>query len=148
MLEPDLIQTRGFRNIRENGAATGFQFCVRLTYYRGIYLSQLRPQRVVVDGEVFRKEEVVWRVGGKDYTFEEMRQAGSVHWNILEPAVLKIRKEGGLSEGYHEVSTGYKYSSSYMPPKLQEEIDSEEVSPFLEMMFGQLHSTRKLLLVQ
>lgn len=148
MLEPDLIQTRGFHNIRENGAAAGFQFCVRLTYYRGIYLSQLRPQRVVVDGEVFRKEEVVWRVGGKDYTFEEMRQAGDVHWNILEPAVLKIKKEGGLPEGYHEVSTGYKYSSSYMPPKLQEEIDTEEASPFLEMMFGQLHSTRKLLLVQ
>jgi hypothetical protein len=31
--------------------------------------------------------------------------------------------------------------------ELQADIDNEEVSPFLEMMFGQLHSTKKMLLV-
>lgn len=148
MLEPDLIQTRGFHNTYENGKITGFQFRVRLTYYRGIFLSQLRPQKVVVDGEVFEKEQVIWCVNGIDYTTEEMKEIGDIHWNPLYPAVLKLKKEGGLPEGYHEISTGYKYSSSYMPPKLQEAIEDEEVSPFLEMMFGQLHSTRKLLLVQ
>ena len=148
MLEQDLIQTRGFHNIYEDGKITGFQFCVRLTYYRGIFLSQLRPQKVVADGEVFEKEQVIWCVNGKDYTCEEMAKNSDVHWNPLDTAVLKIPKEGGLAPGYHEISTGYKYSSSYMPPKLQASIDDEEVSPFLEMMFGQLHSTRKLLLVR
>lgn len=148
MLELDLIQTRGFHNIYEDGKITGFQFCVRLTYYRGIFLSQLRPQKVVVDGEVFEKEQVVWNVNGVDYTCADMEKKGDVHWNPLDVAVLKIKKEGGLAEGYHEITTGYKYSSSYMPPKLQESIDDEEVNPFLEMMFGQLHSKRKLLLVR
>lgn len=148
MLEPDLIQTRGFHNTYdENGAVCGFQFCVRLTYYRGIFLSQLRPQKVIVDKEVFEKEQVIWSLGGNDYTYEEMKSNALVHWNPLEAAILKIKKEGGLQEGYHEITTGYKYSSSYMPPSLQEAIDDEEVSPFMEMMFGQLHSTRKLLLV-
>ena len=62
-------------------------------------------------------------------------------------AILKVYIDGGLEEGYHEITTGYKYSSSYMPPKLQQDIDIEEVNPFLEMMFGQLHSTKKMLLV-
>lgn len=147
MLELDLIQTRGFHNIREDGRIVGFQFCVRLTYYRGIFLSQLRPKKVIVDGEVYEKEQVIWSLHGQDFTCEEMAANAEVHWNPLEPAVLKIRKEGGLAEGYHEISTGYMYSSSYMPPVLQEAIEDDEPSPFMEMMFGQLHSTRKLLLV-
>ena len=49
MLDMQLIQTRGFRNTVQNGQVVGFQFNVRLTYYRGIFLSQLRPQKVVVE---------------------------------------------------------------------------------------------------
>lgn len=147
MLEADLIQTRGFHNIVENGKKVGFQFCVRLTYYRGIFLSQLRPQKVVVDGEIFSKEQVAWNIKGKDFSVDEMKNNAEIHWCPTEVATLKIYKQGGLSQGYHEISTGYKYSSSYMPPELQKGIDSEEKDAFLEMMFGQLHSTRKLLLV-
>lgn len=148
MLEKDLIQTRGFHNIRENGKITGFQFCVRLTYYRGIFLSQLRPQKVLVDGIVIPKEDVMWCLREKDYTVSEMEQTGDIHWSPTETATIKIYMDGGLKEGYHEISTGYKYSSSYIPPKLQQSIEDETIDPFLESMFGQLHSTRKLLLVR
>lgn len=148
MLEADMIQTRGFHNLIEDGKKVGFQFCVRLTYYRGIFLSQLRPQKVVVDGEIYPKEQVVWSIGGEDFTVEEMKENAEKHWCPTETATLKIYKQGGLSQGYHEICTGYKYSSSYMPPELQQGIDNEEVDGFLEMMFGQLHSTRKLLLVR
>lgn len=147
MLEKDLIQTRGFHNMVQDGVITGFQLEVRLTYYRGIFLSQLRTQKVVVDGKVYPKEQIVWNVKGTDYTYEEMQKEGNVMWNPEETAILKVYQAGGLEQGYHEITTGYKYSSSYMPPKLQQSIDDEEVDGFLEMMFGQLHSTRKLLLV-
>ncbi len=147
MLEKDLIQTRGFHNIVQDGVVTGFQFEVRLTYYRGIFLSQLRTQKVTVDEKVYSKEQIVWNIKGKDYTYEEMQKEGDILWNPKETAIIKVYQAGGLEQGYHEISTGYKYSSSYMPPKLQQSIDSEEVDGFLEMMFGQLHSTRKLLLV-
>ncbi|MDE7068387.1 MAG: hypothetical protein K2O83_12165, partial [Schaedlerella arabinosiphila] len=40
-MEKEVIQSVGFRNIEENGKITGFQFKVRLPYYRGIFLSQL-----------------------------------------------------------------------------------------------------------
>ena len=50
MLERETIQARGFHNMIRDGRTVGFQFCVRLDYYRGIFLSQLRPQSVVVDG--------------------------------------------------------------------------------------------------
>ena len=148
MLELSLIQTRGFHNTLENGRITGFQFNVRLTYYRGIFLSQLRPQKVIVDGEIFKKEDIIWCIGGTDYTYEEMKLLGDVHWNPLYTATLKIKKEGGLTPGYHEISTGYMFSSSYMPPVLQKDIDEDEISPFIEAMFGPVSNTRKLLLVK
>ena len=68
MLEKDLIQTRGFHNIKKYGKTIGFQFCIRLTYYRGIYLSQLRPQKVIVDGKTYSADQVVWEIKGKKNT--------------------------------------------------------------------------------
>lgn len=132
----------------ENGETVGFQFNVRLTYYRGIFLSQLRPHSVVVDGEVFPREDIVWNVKGKDYTYAQMQREGGVHWSPMETATLKVCRKGGLTQGYHEISTGYKYSSSYIPPKLQVTIDNEEPDPLFAVLgFGKQHEDRKLLIV-
>ena len=35
LLEKDLIQASGFRNVRSGGDVTGFQFRVRMPSYRG-----------------------------------------------------------------------------------------------------------------
>ena len=59
MLEREVIQSVGFRNIKENEKTTGFQFKIRLPYYRGIFPSQLRPGTLYVDGERFEKEVFV-----------------------------------------------------------------------------------------
>ena len=67
-MEREVIQSVGFRNIKEDGKVTGFQFKVRLPYYRGIFLSQLRPGTLYVDGERFEKE-------GKAYV--QIRQEGA-----------------------------------------------------------------------
>ena len=56
MLEFEQIQQRGFRNAKENGKIVGVQIPVKLTYYRGVYLSQIRPGYVVIDGERFEND--------------------------------------------------------------------------------------------
>lgn len=55
-MEKEVIQSVGFRNTKENGEVTGFQFKVRLPYYRGVFLSQLRPGTLYVDGEKFEDD--------------------------------------------------------------------------------------------
>ena len=116
MLEGHVIQYRGFHNIVEDGMITGFQICVRSDYYRGVWLSQLRLGKVVVDDITYSKEEVIWEINGKDFTDKELSQAGDEFWRITDVAVLKIKKEGGLSQGYHDVSVRFAASCSYMPP--------------------------------
>ena len=55
---------------------------------------------MVVDGVTYPKECVIWEINGKDYTVDELAEAGSDFWRITDTAVLKIPKEG----------------CSYMPP--------------------------------
>lgn len=117
MLEKDCIQTRGFKNIFDgNGKTIGFQVRVRLVYYRGIWLSQLRPGNVVVDDETFDFEDIRWKFNNKEYTYDELRKCGDVMWNLCEPATVVVKKDGGLTKGYHDVKVEYRFSSSYMPP--------------------------------
>ena len=80
-MEKQVIQSVGFRNIYEDGKAVGFQLKIRLPYYRGVFLSQIKPGSLTVDGETFSKEQIIWRVNGESYTAGEMRQDWHTHWH-------------------------------------------------------------------
>jgi hypothetical protein len=116
MLEREMIQMRGFRNVAENGTVTGFQFRIRSTYYRGAWLSLFRPGELIVDGEKYDRNSIRWVIGGREYTLDEMEKTGDVQWHPSEAAVVRVQKPGGLSQGYHELSYYYRYIMSYCPP--------------------------------
>lgn len=137
MLDKEYIQSRGFRNVTENGKITGFQFAFRTNYYRGVWLSQLRPATVIIDGEIFAGKQVAWTIGGKSYEQTDLANYGDVHWALLEPAILTVRKPGGLAQGFHNLEVKFAYSCSYFPPTMDEFMVS--------IMSGPL--TRRLLLV-
>ncbi len=146
-MEKEVIQSVGFRNTKENGEVTGFQFKVRLPYYRGVFLSQLRPGTLYVDGEKFEKEDIIWNVKGEDYTYEEMKEDFKTHWAVTEPAVLKVKKAGGLAQGFHELTYGFCFTSSYMPPITQDHLDPDSESFIFMPEFGHHVNKRKLLIV-
>ena len=120
MLEADVIQYRGFHNIERDGKTVGFQICVRSDYYRGVWLSQLRPGKVVVDGVTYPKEAVIWEINGKDHTVAELAEAGDEFWRVTDVATLKIMKDDGLAQGFHDVAVRFAASCSYMPPALDQ----------------------------
>ena len=41
MLEREMIQTHGFRNVTADGRITGFRVRIRIPYYRGVWASLL-----------------------------------------------------------------------------------------------------------
>ena len=117
-LEFPAIQSRGFRNVVENGEITGFQVPLRLDYYRGVWLSQLRPATVTVDGEAFSGADITWTIDGRTCEQDALADHPDVNWGITEPAILTVRKPGGLEPGIHEVEVLSQYSASYLPPRL------------------------------
>ncbi len=146
-MEKQVIQSVGFRNTVENGEVTGFQFKIRLPYYRGVFLSQLRPGTLTVDGETYTKETITWCFGGEEYTPDEMAVDFKTHWNPTETAVLKVKKPGGLSQGYHDLKYGFCFTSSYMPPALQSMLDPDKESFVFLPEFGRHVNERRLIIV-
>jgi hypothetical protein len=118
MLEKEMIQSRGFRNVSRAGKIVGFQVPFRTTYYRGVYLSQLGAASVTVDGEKYAGDQITWTISGRTFSQAELDKASDVNWPYLEPAVLTVSKPGGLKLGFHEVEVSYQYSASYMPPAM------------------------------
>lgn len=149
-MDRQVIQSTGFHNIKDStGKITGFTFRVRLPYYRGIYLSQLRPGTLFVDGEKFTKDEISWVFGGEEYTNEEMAEDYKTHWCPTQTAELRVAKEGGLAQGFHDLKYGFSFESSYMPPFLEsdEALDPDRECPVFMPEFGHHVNERRLLIV-
>ena len=146
-MEKQVIQSTGFRNTVTDGKVTGFQFKVRLPYYRGVFLSQIRPGTLYVDSEKFEKEDIIWNVKGEDFTYEEMKSDFQTHWAVTKPATLFVKKEGGLSQGFHDLKYGFCFTSSYMPPFLQESLDPDKESEVYMPELGHHVNERRLLIV-
>ena len=146
-MEREVIQSVGFRNVTKDGEITGFQFKIRLPYYRGVFLSQLRPGTLFVDGEAIGKEDILWCLRGESYTVDEMAVDFKTHWSPTETMVLKVKKPGGLKQGYHDLKYGFCFTSSYMPPALQDTLDPDKESFVFMPEFGHHVNERRLLIV-
>ncbi|MBE5890756.1 MAG: hypothetical protein E7282_07270 [Lachnospiraceae bacterium] len=149
MLERNVIQSVGFRNTKCDGRIDGFQFKVRLPYYRGVYLCQLRLGDLYIDEKRIDPNAITWCVDGCEYTAEQMRQNCEVNWAVTEPATVKVQYDGGLPQGFHDIKYGFCFSSSYMPPMMQSEeaLDPNKESMIFLPEFGKHVNERRLLIV-
>ena len=62
MYEKYFIQEDGFKNVMENGETVGFQLGLKITYYRGLFLSMVEGFDVTVDGETFDSKDMTFTV--------------------------------------------------------------------------------------
>jgi hypothetical protein len=115
MFDKYMVLTRGFQNVAENGKITGFQFKVRITYYRGVFLALIGGFDVTVDGEKFKPEQLRFSIGGRTYTMDELGKAEKERWPFGEPATLIILKPGGLKPGIHDVQVVQTVKPAYIP---------------------------------
>lgn len=116
LLERDLIQSTGFRNVREGGEITGFQFRVRIPNYRGLSASLIDGISVRVDDLVDVGPDVpLWTLGGTTYTLQQLWDSDDARWPLEEAAVVTVPLPGGLPDGTHEVSVEVLLRASYVP---------------------------------
>ncbi len=94
---------------------------------------------VIVDGVTYRRNEIIWEINGVDYTPDQMAELGDVYWQITDTATVKVKKPGGLSQGYHDVNVQFGWRCNYIAP--------EREHPVLGINFGGFDNTRRLLIV-
>ena len=116
LLERDLIQSSGFRNVREGGRITGFQFRVRMPSYRGMAASLIDGVAVRVGNLVDVPADVpLWTFGGRQCTLQELWNSDGVRWPLEEAALVTVPFDGGLPQGVHELAIELRLRMSYIP---------------------------------
>ncbi|MGP0222442.1 C-glycoside deglycosidase beta subunit domain-containing protein [Paenarthrobacter sp. NCHU4564] len=126
LLERDLIQATGFRNVRSGDRLTGFQLKLRMPSYRGMAASLIDGVAVRVGSLVDVPAPVpVWTFGGTTYTLQDLQETDGVRWPLEEAATVTVPFEGGLPQGVHEVSVELKLRMSYIPQEHQPSVYRE-----------------------
>lgn len=113
MYNPD-----GFKNEGQDGEIIGFNFEMKVQYYRGITLSIIRDIEVEVDGVKYPREDIRFTVNNETFTLEEMRTVISNRWLFGQYATVFVLAEGGLGKGNHYIKCTQTLAPSYMPFQL------------------------------
>lgn len=120
LLERDLIQSAGFRNVTEGGRVTGFQFRLRMPSYRGMSASLIDGVAVRVGGLVDVEPDVpLWSFGGRTFTLQQLWDSDGVRWPLEEAAVVTVPFDGGLPQGVHDLTVELRLRMSYIPVEHQ-----------------------------
>jgi hypothetical protein len=122
MLQEQLIQTAGFRNVGPADARTGFQLRIRSPYYRGLWADLIERPTVIVDDEEFDGRDIRWTLPDGDFSFAELQESTDARWPMGTAAVLTVPRDGGLSRGIHDVTLVLRLRMSYIPEELQPSI--------------------------
>ncbi len=111
----DVVVDDSLKNIKANGKNVGYQFDIRLSYYRGHFLSVIDEFGVKVDGQEVPAEAIKFCINGKEFSPIEFDKCYTEFWQVIEPATIKVFSPGGLSEGEHEIDVTLFLRSPYMP---------------------------------
>lgn len=120
LLERDLIQSVGFRNVRDGDEVTGFQFRVRMPSYRGMAASLIDGIAVRIPGLVDVAPDVpLWTLQGGQYSLQQLWDSDGLRWPLEDAAVITVPLAGGLPDGIHELSIDLRLRMSYIPQEHQ-----------------------------
>ena len=97
---------------------------------------------MVVDGEVFDRDDLILAYDGIEYSREEMFDLHK-YWQFRTPLTYRIKKKGGLSIGYHDVSLQFGWVLNYNGA-LEKEFDGSGMGNMAHM-FGVDNERRMLL---
>lgn len=111
----DVIRDSSLKNTYVNGQKSGFSFEIRLSYYRGLYLSCIEQFEVYVDGEKVADQDVSLGLNGKVFSAYQLAGCTTEFWSLLEPAVIDVSRPGGLPAGSHPIKVVLLLRCPYLP---------------------------------
>jgi hypothetical protein len=82
--------------ISETGHVEGFEFKIRIPYYRGVALSVVDSITIKTQQQVFSNDNIRFSVEAGSFMMNEMETAADLRWNFDESATLRVYKPGGL----------------------------------------------------
>lgn len=115
MFAKHMYNPEGFKNTVVDNEVTGFQFDMKIQYYRGVTPSIIRDIIVWVENEKYPREDIRFTVNGETFTLDEMRTVIDNRWLFGQYATVTVMKKGGLKAGTHHIKCTQIIAPSYMP---------------------------------
>ncbi|OUZ23182.1 hypothetical protein A5867_000865 [Enterococcus sp. 6D12_DIV0197] len=110
----DVITDGSLKNRYANGEKVGYQFDIRLGYYRGHFLSTIDRFEVTVDDEPILPQDLRFCINGKEFAPTELKDCVTEFWQLTSPAQVKVIKQGGLPAGKHTIKVELMLRVPYM----------------------------------
>ena len=110
----DVVVDNSLKHVVFNEKKMGYQFDIRLSYYRGQFLSTIDEFVIKVDGQVVPNETIKFCINGKEFSPVEFDKCYTEFWQIIEPATIRVWQPGGLSDGEHDIDVTLFFRSPYM----------------------------------
>lgn len=111
----DVVCDDSLKSIYLGGKKLGYQFDIRLSYYRGHFLSVIDELSVKVDGREVDQEKMRFCLNSKEFGISQLHDLVSEFWPITEPATIKVFQPEGLEPGEHDIDVTLMFHSPYMP---------------------------------
>lgn len=111
----DVICDGSLKNEYINGKKMGYSFAVRLSYYRGHFLSDIDTLEVKVDGKSIEEERITFCLNGKELSVSQVKNAYNEFWPILQEAYIKVYEPGGINREEHEIELKLMLRVPYLP---------------------------------
>ena len=111
----DVVVSDSLKHYYVDGKKMGYQFDIRLSYYRGHFLSVIDEFKVKVDDFEVPAERIKFCINGKEFSPVEFDKCYTEFWQVIEPATIKVIYPGGLPEGEHKIDVTLFFRSPYMP---------------------------------
>ncbi len=110
----DVICDDSLRYVYACGKKIGYRFDIRLSYYRGHFLSVIDEFLLKVDGNEINQDSISFGLRGKDYGLAPLHDLVDVFWPITEPATITVLDQGSMEEGEHDIELSMYFRSPYM----------------------------------
>lgn len=96
-------------------SSEGFEFDVRVAYYRSVALSMIDAIEVTVDGEEVSREAIGFVLRGVSYRVNDLEDNSDIRWEFGEIATVRVDRAQPLPPGAHVVEFVQLLRIIYMP---------------------------------
>jgi hypothetical protein len=110
MYDRYLIVDDSLRNV-----PSGFEFDVRVAYYRSVALSMVDALEVDVDGVPLPSAAISFVLRGTPYRLDELDEESETRWEFGEIASVRVDRHDALPRGEHSIGFTELLRIIYMP---------------------------------
>lgn len=110
MYDGYLIVEDSLRNV-----PSGFEFDVRVAYYRSVALSMIDAIEVEIDGEAVPSAAISFVLRGTPYRLDALEAESESRWEFGEIATVRVDRPEPLAQGEHSVAFDELLRIIYMP---------------------------------